>query len=69
LATLTRDAQRLFENVITGLGLLPGEWSLQVRVDELPDPLPQLHGPNGQVVGLGVFERGLVDGSLDLPNG
>jgi hypothetical protein len=51
------------------LGLLPGEWSLHVHVDELLGPIPQLHGPGGQVVGLGVFERSLVDGSLDLPSG
>ncbi len=69
LATLSRDARRLFEDIITGLGLLPGEWSLEVRVDELLGPLPQLHGPNGQIAGLAVFERWLVDGSLDLPSG
>lgn len=64
---LERDASRLFRDIITGLGYLPDDWSLRVHVDELLGPVPRLHGPEGLVLGLAVFDRGLRDGSLILP--
>jgi hypothetical protein len=67
LVELSRDARRLFSDIITGLGLMPGPWSLQIHVDDILGPLPQVHGPGGQILGLAVFERGLIDGSIDLP--
>jgi hypothetical protein len=68
LAELSREAGRLFSDIITGLGLMPGRWSLQIHVDDILGPLPQVHGPSGQVLGLAAFERGLTDGSIDLPS-
>lgn len=67
LEQLQRQASELFRDIITGLGYLPEQWSLHVHVDELLGPLPRFHGPDGQVLGLAVFDRRLRDGSLILP--
>jgi|SRR6188768_2257140 len=68
VATLEAEADTLFRDILTGVGLVPNDWHLLVQVDELLGPVPRLRGPDGQLLHLADFELRLRDGRIDLPS-
>lgn len=68
VAALQAEADRLFRDVLTGVGLVPNEWRLVVQIDELLGPVPRVGGPDGQLLHVADFEQRIQDGRIDLPS-
>lgn len=69
LALLQTEADTLFRDVMTGVGLVPNDWQLLVQVDDVMGPVPHLRGPEGQLLHIADFEQRLRDGRIDLTSG
>ncbi len=67
LGELQSHAQRVFEDAVTGLGLLPGEWRVEVTCDELLGPVSAMVGPEQQCLHVADFEQRLRLRELELP--
>lgn len=67
LRELEVHANTVFRDAITGVGLIPNDWSLVLELDEVLGPVARLHGPGGAVLGTADFERALRDGAVSLP--
>ena len=68
LEQLEVAASRAFEDILTGVGLLPGDWKLKVHVDDVLGPIPRLHGPDGQVLEVATFEQRVRTREIELPS-
>lgn len=64
---LEAQANRSFEDAVTGLGLLPGDWRVEVSIDDILGPVPRMLGPGGQRLHIADFERRLIGGEIELP--
>ena len=69
LRTLEAQADAMFRDIITGVGLVPEGWTLLVQLDDVLGPVPRLKGPAGQLLHVADFEQSLRDGTIDLPSG
>jgi hypothetical protein len=69
LDTLEAEAGRAFDDILTGVGLVPEGWRLGVRLDDLLGPVPEIHGPKGQVLAVAAFEKRLRERQIELPPG
>jgi hypothetical protein len=68
LDTLEAEAGRAFDDILTGVGLVPEGWKLKVRLDDLLGPVPEVHGPKARVLALAAFEKGLRERQIELPS-
>ena len=68
LETLEAEAGRAFDDILTGVGLVFDGWTLRVRLDDLLGPIPEIHGPKGQVLAVAAFEKRLRERQIDLPS-
>ncbi|HET7543896.1 MAG TPA: hypothetical protein VFK05_28690 [Polyangiaceae bacterium] len=66
VAHLEAEADTLFRDIVTGVGLVPNHWRLLVHVDDVLGPVPRLRGPNGQLLDVADFEQRLRDGRINL---
>ena len=66
---LESQADVMFRDVITGVGLLPHGWSVLVHTDDVLGPVPRMKGPDGQLLHVADFEQRLRDGRIELPAG
>lgn len=69
LRALQSQADGMFRDIMTGVGLVPDGWTLLVHVDDLLGPVPKLKGPNGQLLDVADFEQRIRDGKIDLSTG
>jgi hypothetical protein len=63
---LEAQANRLFNDVMTGVALVPDGWRVVVQNDEALGPVPRLQGPNGQLLDVAEFEQRVREGRLRL---
>jgi len=68
LRALESEADVLFRDIVTGVGLVPDGWTVQVHIDDLLGPVPRLKGPDGQLLYPADFEQRIRDGRIDLAN-
>jgi hypothetical protein len=66
IRTLQAQADELFRDIITGVGLVPDGWTVLVHIDEMLGPVPRLTGPDGELLHIADFEQRLRDGRIDL---
>ena len=67
LKQLERSVNDVFEDAITGVGLLPGEWRVSLTVDEILGPVPRMRGPNDAELRVAEFEQRLRARLIELP--
>ena len=63
---LEAQADTLFRDIMTGVGLVPDGWTVLVQADELLGPVPRLKGPDGKLLHVADFEQRLRDGRIDF---
>jgi hypothetical protein len=66
LRDLERQAQRAFHDTLTGVGLVPTGWNLELMPDELLGPTPYVLGPNDERLTLAEFEAQLRTRRINL---
>jgi len=68
VAALQSQADNLFRDIVTGVGLLPNDWRLLVHMDDVLGPVPRVRGPSGELLHVADFEQRLYDGRIELPS-
>jgi hypothetical protein len=67
LEQLELQAQALFEDILTGVGLVPAEWRVKLVLDDVRGPIPTVIKTDGETLTLAEFEGRLRNGKIDLP--
>jgi hypothetical protein len=66
LRELQRAAQETFDDTLTGVGLVPTGWRIELDCDDLLGPVAHVIGPDKQRFPLAEFEARLRDGRIAL---
>lgn len=66
LQALQSRLDQLFFDVITGVGLVPDSWEVQVVLDDVLGPTARICSRTGEVLSVAEFEQRLRDGRLEL---